>query len=45
MEDHNTLFGVSAKAYKIPSEREIRENRKHMKELRLKYEAAMDNIN
>ena len=45
MEDRNTLFGVPAKAYKKPSEREIKENRKHMKELRLKYEAAVDNIN
>jgi hypothetical protein len=45
MEDRNTLFGVPARAYKRPSEREIRENRKYMRELRLKYEAAVDNIN
>ena len=45
MEDCNTLFGVPARAYKKPSEREIRENRKYMKELRLKYEAAVENIN
>jgi hypothetical protein len=45
MEDRNTLFGVPARAYKKPSEREIRENKKYMKELRLKYEAAVDNIN
>jgi hypothetical protein len=43
MEDRNTLFGVPARAYKKPSEREIRENRKYMnKELRLKYEAAVE---
>ena len=45
MEDRNTLFGVPARAYKKTSEREIRENRKYMKELRLKYEAAVENIN
>jgi hypothetical protein len=45
MEDRNTLFGVPASAYKKPSKREIRENRKFMKELRLKYDAAVDNIN
>jgi hypothetical protein len=45
MEDRNNLFGVPARSYKKPSEREIRENRKYMKELRLKYEAAVENIN
>jgi hypothetical protein len=42
MEDRHTLFGVPERTYRKPSEREIKENKKYMTELRLKYEAAVD---
>ncbi len=42
MEDPHTLFGVPERTYRKPSKREIKENKKYMTELRLKYEAAVD---
>jgi hypothetical protein len=45
MEDRCTLFGVPERAYTMPENKEIKENMKYMKEMRLKYEAARNKMN
>jgi len=45
MEDRCTLFSVPERAYTMPENKEIKENMKYMKEMRLKYEVARNKMN